>query len=350
MKKEEKVYWILHTLWWMFFQIYITFPSYKIPVGGSLAVSAFLISHLGTFFLLSHFYRIIYKRLNPQEKSLKVTIIAPIIGIIILGSIFYFINAYGFPVRNPDGEPFNIMEYNQFEYYFECLYHICPWFFLFHLYQYARISFQKDEQLLEASSLLQKTELMNLKSELNPHFLFNALNGIKSLMLTDIDTSRNAITQLSDLLRVSLKISNLSDIKLEVEIKLVQDYLSIEKIRFENRLVVNYDVPPELYQCDVVPMTIQLLVENAVKHGIGQSKSGGEILISAKNEDDSLILKVANTGKLIQENRTLSTSSGIGMKNLEKRLKLRFGEKISLKISESGNWVSAEVSFPYSQY
>ena len=139
----------------------------------------------------------------------------------------------------------------------------------YHLFRYARISTERESGLLKS---LHDSELDRLRKQLNPHFLFNALNGIRALILTEPKQSREAIGQLSDLLRLSLKTKLNENISLSEEMEILENYLSIEKIRFQDRLTVEMDIPNELRNYKVLPFCLQILAENAIKHGIGKHK------------------------------------------------------------------------------
>ena len=213
----------------------------------------------------------------------------------------------------------------------------------YHLFRFARFSTQRESELQKS---LQESELQRLKKQLNPHFLFNALNGIKALILTEPLQSREAIGQLSDLLRLSLK-TNLSDnIPLSEEMEILDNYLSIEKIRFQDRLTIEFDIPKELRNYQVLPFSLQILAENAVKHGIGKQKKGGIIKITAQKVEKKLILKVSNPGNLKPSLDYTNENTGIGLENLRKRLKINFGEKATFTIQEQNNLVMAVIVLP----
>jgi LytS/YehU family sensor histidine kinase len=213
----------------------------------------------------------------------------------------------------------------------------------YHLFRFARFSTQRESELLKS---LQESELQRLKKQLNPHFLFNALNGIKALILTEPLQSREAIGQLSDLLRLSLKTNLFDNIPLSEEMEILENYLSIEKIRFQNRLTIEFDIPKDLRNYQVLPFSLQILAENAVKHGIGKQKNGGIVKTTVEKVDKNLILKVSNTGNLKSSLDFSKENTGIGLENLRKRLKINFGEKATFEIQDLNNLVTAIISIP----
>ena len=191
-----------------------------------------------------------------------------------------------------------------------------PWFAVYHTYKFAQMAIQRAIEATRLKELLHEAELENLKSQLNPHFLFNSLNSIKALTINDPELAREAITKLSDLLRLSLMFGKLETVFVEREMEIVEDYLSLEKMRFGQRLNFKLDISNETNVVHIPPLTIQTLAENAIKHGISKRKSGGEIQIKTSIKENTLIIQVKNSGVLKIE------TSGIGLMNLQRRLKI----------------------------
>lgn len=184
-------------------------------------------------------------------------------------------------------------------------------------------------------------EVQQLKSQLNPHFLFNALNSIKALITEDPNEARNAINKLSNLLRRTLNTSGESLITIEEELSLVESYLALEKIRFEERLNFIIEPCPECMKCKIPPLMLQTLVENAVKHGIDKSVSGGDVTISMKIHTNHLEIHVTNPGKLGNKN-----SKGIGLENTRRRLRLLFQENAHLSLNNTETGVLTTIQLP----
>lgn len=188
------------------------------------------------------------------------------------------------------------------------------------------------------SKLLEKSELKLLQAQINPHFLFNSLTVISSLCRIDVEKSRGLIIHLSNFYRKTLNVSK-EMVDLETEINHVKSYVFIEKARFEDKLEVVYDIPRNL-NCFLPPLTLQPIVENAIKHGILPQKMGGTIKISGYQSENGINLKISDDGVGIEKNRLESLMSGsinlgnsIGFKNVDMRLKGVFGEEHGLKIS-----------------
>ena len=188
-------------------------------------------------------------------------------------------------------------------------------------------------------------ELKTLKSQLNPHFMFNALNSIRALIGVDPDNAQIALTKLSSILRYSLKMERIETVPFQEEMQTVSDYLSLETIRFEERLKYNIEIDPKSSNIEVPPMMIQTLVENGIKHGISKKTEGGNISIKATVADSKLHIEIKNAGQI--DNQAIMNSSGFGINNTKHRLHLLYGEKASFNIKNySNNEVVAELVIP----
>ncbi|HVS52010.1 MAG TPA: histidine kinase [Opitutaceae bacterium] len=221
----------------------------------------------------------------------------------------------------------------------------CVYFF-YHLYdRFNRLEIER----LRLRTSVKEAELRALKSQINPHFIFNALNSLRALIDEDPARARLAVTQLANLLRYSLQSAQAETVAFEDELRVVNDYLALEQVRHEERLRVRLDIAPETLGLAVPPLLLQTLVENAVKYGISARPEGGEILVQARCEAGQLRLRVTNPGSLAPANAGAfkAGSTGLGLKNAAERLRLFFGERASLQVrAESASLVVAEVSLP----
>ena len=188
-------------------------------------------------------------------------------------------------------------------------------------------------------------ELRALKSQINPHFLFNALNSIRALIVEDPERGQAAVTKLAEMLRYALQSSVTETVTFDAELRFVEAYLALEQIRFEERLNVQLDIPPETLDRTVPPMVVQTLVENAVKHGIARRRDGGNVQVSAQIDAGRLKILVRNDGGLATPSP--ETSQQLGLRNVEERLRLIFGPDSSIKLFEQGgDSVTAELILP----
>jgi signal transduction histidine kinase len=218
---------------------------------------------------------------------------------------------------------------------------LCLYFF-YHLFD--RLNRSEIERFQLMSSV-KEAELRALKSQVNPHFIFNSLNSLRSLIEEDPARARMAVTQLANLLRYSLQSGQLETVPFEDELCVVNDYLALEQVRHEERLRLRLDIGPDVSRLPIPPMLLQTLVENAVKYGITTRTEGGEIAIIARNEGGSLRIQVTNPGEVDRGARGAST--GVGLHNAQERLRLIFGERATLRLrSDQPAQVVAEAVIP----
>src|SRR5699024_5263648 len=175
---------------------------------------------------------------------------------------------------------------------------IMVWTALYYMGYY----FQKDQQYqidrLQLESTVKDLELRTIKSQLNPHFLFNALNSIRALVDENPERARTAVTELSNILRASMKVEKFETVSMQKELNIIKDYLALEHIRFEERLKVNYEIEEETLDLPVPPMMLQTLVENAIKHGISHATTGGYLDIISKISGLNHEIIIRNPGQL----------------------------------------------------
>jgi LytS/YehU family sensor histidine kinase len=191
-------------------------------------------------------------------------------------------------------------------------------------------------------------ELNNLKSQLNPHFIFNALNSIRALVDENPSKSKQAINQLSNILRSSLASDKKGLTKFDDELKIVKDYLGLESIRFEERLKTEFDIHPDSRNFLVPPLMIQTLVENGIKHGISKLTRGGIVQVKTLVVNGRMSIQIRNSGQL--QNSTKRTKSGLGIRNTIQRLKLIYGDDATFRIlNENDNFVLTELTIPQHQ-
>jgi two-component system LytT family sensor kinase len=211
--------------------------------------------------------------------------------------------------------------------------------------------YQRDLREEEILRLATEAELRTLQAQLNPHFLFNALNTLGYLMRAAPERAMTTLLDLTHLLRAVLKRVTGDFVTLGQEMELVESYLAIEKARFEDRLRVSIDVPQQLRVCAVPPLIVQPLVENAIKHGIASRVEGGDLRIVAGIEGVGarfLVIQVLDSGLGAHEHELAAgRRRGLGLANLERRLAAYYGERGSLElVSRSGSGTQATVRLP----
>jgi signal transduction histidine kinase len=209
--------------------------------------------------------------------------------------------------------------------------------------------FRFRERELRTSQLqaqLEKARLQALKSQIQPHFLFNTLNSISALMMTDVEGADQMITRLGDLLRVSLETSGTQMTTLRQELEFVNCYIAIEKVRFEDRLQVSFDIAPETLDASVPHLLLQPLVDNAIKHGISKLAAGGKLRIHAHRTGEDLHIEVEDNGPGFPGTHR-ARSSGVGLRITHERLETIYGQNQSLELlSRPEGGTVARVSIP----
>jgi hypothetical protein len=199
--------------------------------------------------------------------------------------------------------------------------------------EFAKQTREKQTQLLKLRNELQISQLNALKKQLQPHFLFNTLNTVSALMDTDVNGARKVLSRLGQLLRASLDKDQRDLVPLSREMELIGNYLGIEMVRFQDRLHVDYDIPPALLAAEVPSMVLQPLVENAIKHGPDATSERVDILVRAQQRDGTLILMVSDNGKGCSDVSNAMERGGIGLRNVRDRLQLLYGNEAMFSIS-----------------
>ncbi|MGH9396690.1 MAG: sensor histidine kinase [Terriglobia bacterium] len=219
--------------------------------------------------------------------------------------------------------------------------------------QYHRMHFVIEEKELalrtqelekeRALKLASEAQLASLESRIHPHFLFNTLNSISALTQEDPAKAEQLIQRLSALLRFSLDANAHGLVPLGEEIKIVRDYLEIERARFGTRLACTFRVPPEIESLKAPPLAVQTLVENSVKHAIAPRREGGEIRVEAKTSGEQLLLEVWDNGPGFNLS---ATPNGHGLDNLAARLASLFGGSAGLRVDRRDGGTAVTVTLP----
>ena len=227
------------------------------------------------------------------------------------------------------------------------------WSCLYFIIKYYQLFQAEKEKSLRSESLAHEAQLLMLRYQLNPHFLFNTLNAISTLVLSSAnDRANEMLTKLSKFLRYSLDHSPLDKVNLVHELETSRLYLDIEKVRFAERLRLDIDIETRAERAMVPTMLLQPLIENSIKYAISQSETGGTIRISAKVRDDTLVVQVADDGpgvpELDGESDGSAFSQGVGISNIRNRLQeIYSGEhKLIFSNAETGGLI-VTVEIPY---
>jgi two-component system LytT family sensor kinase len=208
----------------------------------------------------------------------------------------------------------------------------------------ARAARQLAAERIRLQGLLSDARLANLHNQLQPHFFFNALHGISSLMSHDVSGARRMIATVSELLRLSLDRDSREEVTVEEELELVERYLALQKMRFEDGLTVEIDVAPQTRTALLPSFLLQTLVENAVRHGIEKRRAGGRLEVAVRRDHAGLVVRVRDNGP---GPRAEPKPAG-GLTNLQKRLRCLYGDSGRFTLQElAEGGASAEVKLPF---
>jgi len=210
-------------------------------------------------------------------------------------------------------------------------------------YREAQARAVKEAQL---ETQLAEARLKTLEAELQPHFLFNTLHAISTLIHTNPDSADRMISRLSDLLRLTFDRSGAARVSLQEELEFLGKYLEIEQTRFQDRLSVRYDVDPDTLDAEVPRLILQPLVENAIKHGLSPRVGHGIIEIVARREEDRLWLEVRDNGVGLSGSARSQFHSGVGLPNTRDRLECLYGDAQALEFSEGDAGLTVRMRMP----
>lgn len=342
MFKQVSKYWWCQGLGWM---AYFLMTIYNFSTFGTIKyIEIFNLFIFIIFGILStHLFRNILKRYNwlsySFEKQVWLFFICVISsGVIIRFGVLLVTNLF----RYPSQKKALSSETTVLELLGTSLLMVV-WWLIYFIWHYVDRNRKAQVDQLKLESTVKELELKTIKAQMNPHFIFNALNSIRALVDENPQRARAAITELSNILRNSMQVEKGETVPLEHELNIVKDYLALENIRFEERLHVTYDIDPDTLELPVPPMMLQTLVENAIKHGISRSVNGGTIHISSHVVGVLHEIQIENTGQMLEE----VGEHGFGLQSTRQRLNVLFGHKASFEIhNKDKEVVAAKVVMP----
>lgn len=344
MVNKQRLYWSLQIGGWIMYAfLQIVFSILATETQGiSSRRILFYFTEALICLVVTHFFRHLIRRRKWINLNLSALIPRVLAAVIIFGVLVHFMRIPANMLLGRLFDPEVAFTAEQILYtssfYAFLLFLWSVFYFTYHYFE------QYNKSLKYEASMVQ-IELNNLRSQLNPHFIFNALNSIRALVDENPCKSKEAINQLSNILRNSLTAEKKGLTTFENELRFVQDYLGLESIRFEERLRTEFDIHPGSNQFLVPPLMIQTLVENGIKHGISRLKKGGIIQLKTNIENGLLRIQIRNSGHLT--NGTKRSLSGIGISNTIQRLRLIYGDRASFHIAdENHNFVLTEITIP----
>ncbi|MCP4443216.1 MAG: histidine kinase [Aureispira sp.] len=205
---------------------------------------------------------------------------------------------------------------------------------------------QAELDKIRLANALNEAKLNTLKGQINPHYMFNCLNNIRALMLEDVDKAREMITRLSETLRYSLNSTKTKKVRLVQELEIVQHFIQLSTIQLEDRLVYKQEVESGLEDALLPPMLLQILIENAIKHGISKLPRGGTLLLNIQQKKDKLHIIVQNDYSMEPSSSYAESSTQIGLKNIKQRLELLYHGQASFELKVEADQVIAKVVLP----
>lgn len=227
---------------------------------------------------------------------------------------------------------------------------MAAWSVLYLGMKYHRIFQRVSESALKSAAMAHEAQLKMLRYQLNPHFLFNTLNAISTLILEqDTALANRMVTKLSNFLRFSLDNDPLQKITLAEELEAIGLYLGIEKVRFEDRLQLEEDIQAEARRALIPSLLLQPLVENAIKYGIARSEDGGTLRISARVFGGELLLEMSDDGPGVDlEDGEIPGANGVGLRNTRERLRELYGDLHGFRLSDTApHGLTIHIRIPY---
>ena len=342
---KHRLYWTLQVSGWM------TYAAFQIGAGiaasGGMSTRRIIFLVVEALLCLgaTHAYRTFLNRKKWLYLGMPRLIPLVVVSALLLGLIVYFLRMpvsmiLGLFDRGVALNPNQILGLTSIYAFL---------FFLWSIFYFTYHYFERYSKSLKYEASMIEIELNNLKSQLNPHFIFNALNSIRALVDENPLKSKQAINQLANILRSSLASDKTGLTRFEDEIKIVKDYLGLESIRFEERLKTEFDIDSASNEFFVPPLMIQTIVENGIKHGISKLTQGGLIQVKTFLENNRLKIQIRNSGHLV--NGTKRNRHGLGLKNTIQRLRLIYGDDAAFRIvNENDTFVLTEIIIPRNTY
>lgn len=337
-----KLYWILQIFgWsaWLANEVVLYINTYN------LSLEWFTSAVLNIFIaiILTHNFRKVIEKYDWIEISIERVIPRILLAV---GSMSIFMALVNIPIDTYILREHEKADFWSFFFILQFIFYWAKPLTIWTLFYYASHYFERKSEVevdkIRLESSVKETESKVLRAQMNPHFMFNALNSIRALILEDPDKAQKAVTQLSNILRSSLLADRRRTVSLSEEMRTVDDYLALEKIRYEERLQIRKNIYPETLMVQVPPMLLQTLVENAIKHGVSKPVKGGFVSIESKVSSKKLLITISNTGTL-----ETTDSGGFGLENTAHRLELLFGTESKFSIFQaSKEVVTAEIIIP----
>jgi len=336
---KTKIYWTCQIGGW---SLYALFNLFLFVLSDGKLAPAQIVGQLlltGFYIFSTHVYRNLIVRWG-WLRILSPRLIPRIFLSIVVLSVFSFLFEILLNTILVKVQPGDILGWMVSQ-FFASLFLYFIWSLVYFVYHY----FDNYKSALQYQASINEIQLNKLKSQLNPHFIFNGLNSIRALIDEDPKKAKMAVTQLSNILRNTLGMNEKRLINFDEELRTVKDYLALENVRYEERLQTVIDIDPESYHYAVPPLMVQTLVENGIKHGIANLVEGGILELKTTVDNGELKIEIKNSGQYY--NGQKGRKAGYGIANTVQRLKLLYGDKAKFNIfNKDKEFVITEVSIP----
>ncbi|MFZ6050812.1 sensor histidine kinase [Halocola ammonii] len=345
---KSKYFWILQAIGWVLFAVFVFFLNLQ-SLGNNWATYVVSISVFAGGFGWTTLYRYFIHRKGWRELPMIKVIFPMLVASLIVATIWTatFLGAYY--ITSFLGAEINFTWSLAISNLVSSTLVIVLWSVIYFSVNLFNQSQRMRVEKYKLETAYKDAQLRVLKSQINPHFMFNALNNIRALMLEDVHKSREMLTRLSELLRYSLAYGKTKTVTIGDELEITRNFIALNSIQFDQRLKHTFDVDPQCINYKIPPMLIQMLVENSIKHGISQIPEGGEIAVKVYTEQDHLTIEVSNTGTLKRRKLADGQNQNIGLKNIRERLTLLYGKNANFTLYESNGEVIANIKIPKNQ-
>ncbi len=345
MSNHKKNYWIFQVAGWALYCLIYIFFYLSIRSEPQPYFFEQLLTHVFIGFWLTHLMRFVIQKtkiilLDFKKQLVALTILSLffsfLIGLCIVATeMLMKIQS----VNLTDFSFFNIAIRFAFSYF----HFVLIWNLLYFTYHYIQKTRQQNVEQAKLENLLKELEITTIKSHINPQFLFNSLNSIRSLVTEDPVRARSAITMLSNILRSSIQVDKAEKTLFEKEFSILKDYISLEQIRFSDQMQVVYEIDEDTLDQPVPAMVIQTLVENAIKYGINSSSEHKKLEIYSEYKETLHCFGVISNGNI----HAYLEAETYALDEIRKRLSLLYGKEASLKVLETQpGFITASVCLP----
>ena len=350
-RSRQRQYWSLQTVGWsgyMFFLVAQSLASDKHDVSqavhGAYALGAMLTGLLLTMGM-HRVFKLVWDR-PPLTRALSTVMTVGVATGLWAAWKFYVYLQLNPADSDKDGSLLGAYLY----WYSYSFFILLSWAGLYYGIKYYQMSKEEHEKGLRIAAMAHQTQLKMLRYQLNPHFLFNTLNAISTLIMDHkADTANRMVTELSHFLRYSLDNDPMQKVSLDQEVEAMKLYLDIEKVRFEERLELDIRLDDIARTARIPSLLLQPLVENAIKYAVARSEKGGTIRLQARVFADELLMEISDDGPGIPNlDQVMASAQGVGLNNTRERLRVIYGENHSCKFTNlEPHGLRVSIRIPY---